>query len=372
MVPLMTCKKVLLLVLLLTITCETSRGNELQDRVTRWQIENAVQGIAVALYQDGHVSEVVSGRRVEAGKMLKIGDTFSAASITKTFTAAAIMALVEQERIDLDDSASELSGLEIPEDISIDQLLRHESGLSEYMGGALDFGHFLKEHAEGREAWTTEEIRQYAIEGDVQAVPEFSYSNANYVVLGAVIETVTGLQLDSALRTLVFDPLELASVSLTTSSSDAPDAIGRSAMLVDITGSAQIDVRLNRELATAGNAAGGIITNSSDLARWGHHWFSGNTWPKISWSPPLGGGAFGLGADRVSVSPGGFEISYGQHLLRVHGGDGLGVSALLAHDPETVRTVAILVNDETVRSLGFGEPGYLDAFALKLLFGDVY
>jgi D-alanyl-D-alanine carboxypeptidase len=368
----MTHKTIILAVLLLTITCETSRANDLQDRVTQWQIDNAVQGVAVALYQDGQVSEVVSGRRTEAGEMLEIGDTFSAASITKTFTAAAIMALVEQERFDLDDSALQLSGLEIPEDISIDQLLRHESGLPEYMGGALEFGHFLTEHAEGREAWSTEEIRQYAIAGDVVAVPGFSYSNANYVVLGAVIETVTGQRLDSALQTLVFDPLELASVSLTTSSSDTPDAIGRSTMLVDVTGSAQIDARLNRELATAGNAAGGIITNATDLVRWGHHWFIGKFSLEITWAPPLGGTAFGLGADRISVSPGGFEISYGQHLLRVHGGDSLGVSALLAHDPDTGSTVAILVNDEIVRSLGFGEPGYLDALAVELLFRTVY
>jgi D-alanyl-D-alanine carboxypeptidase len=187
-----------------------------------------------------------------------------------------------------------------------------------------------------------------------------------------VIETVTGQRLDSALQTLVIDPLELSSVTLTTSSSDTPDAIGRSTMLVDITGSAQIDARLNRELATAGNAAGGISTSASDLVRWGHHWYSGNFSPDTTWAPPLGGKAFGLGADRISVSPGGFEISYGQHLLRVHGGDGLGVSALLAHDPDTGSTVAILVNDEIVRSLGFGEPGYLDALAGELLFRTVY
>ena len=75
----------------------------------------------------------------------------------------------------------------------------------------------------------------------------------------------------------------------------------------------------------------------------------------------------GINRGDPTISPGGFEISYDDQLLRVHGGDGLGLSALLAHDPATGRTVAILVNDETVRSLGFGKPGYLDAFALELL-----
>jgi D-alanyl-D-alanine carboxypeptidase len=364
----MTYKTIFQIVLLLTATCDTCWADKLQDRVTQWQIDNGVQGVAVAIYRDGQVSEAVSGLRTQAGEPLEIADTFSAASITKTFTAGAIMALVDQKRLDLDDSASQLSGLNIPADISIDQLLRHESGLPEYMGGALEFAHFLSEHTEGREAWSTKEIRQYAIAGDVEPVPRFSYSNANYVVLGAVIENVTGQRLDLALRTLVFAPLELASVSFTTGSSDTPDAMGRSAMLVDITGSAQLDARLSRELATAGNAAGGIVTNASDLALWGHRWYSGDFSSETTWAAPLGGKAFGLAADRISVGPGGFEITYGQHLLRVHGGDGLGVSALLAHDPITGSTVAILVNDEILRSLGFGEPGYLDNLALELLF----
>jgi D-alanyl-D-alanine carboxypeptidase len=364
----MTHNTIFQLVLLLITTCETCWADDLQKRVTRWQVDNSVQGVAVAIYRDGQVSEAVSGHKTEAGEPLEMGDTFSAASITKTFTAGAIMALVEQKRLNLEDSASRLSGLDIPADISIDQLLRHESGLPEYMGGALDFAHFLSEHAEGREAWSDEEIREYATAADIEPLPGFSYSNANYVVLGAVIEAVTGQRLESALGTLVFAPLELASASFATRSSNGPDAMGHSAMLIDITGSAQLDARLSRELATAGNAAGGIVTNASDLALWGHRWYSGDFSSGITWAAPLGGEAFGLAADRISVGPGGFEISYGQHLLRVHGGDGLGVSALLAHDSITGSTVAILVNDEIVRSLGFGEPGYLDALALELLF----
>lgn len=365
--PQMTYERIFPLFLLLTTSCGICSAGGLQDHVTKWQVDNEVQGVAVALYRDGQVSEVVSGRRTQGGALLEVGDTFSAASVSKTFTAGAIMALAGQSRIGLDDSASKLSQLDVPADISVDQLLRHESGLPEYMGGALDFGHFLSEHTEGREAWSSEEIRQYAVSGDPDPVPGFAYSNANYVVLGAVIETVTGQPLDRALQTLVFDPLELASVSLTTPRSSAPDALGKSAMLVDVTGTAQLDARLSRELATAGNAAGGIISNASDLARWGHHWFSGDFSPAAAWAPPLGGNAFGLGPDTISVGPGGFEIAYDQHLLRVHGGDGLGMSALLAHSPATDTTVAILVNDETVRSLGFGEPGYLDALALELL-----
>ncbi|MGI9219498.1 MAG: serine hydrolase domain-containing protein [Woeseiaceae bacterium] len=364
----MTNKTIMLLILLLVTISETSRADGLQSHVTQWQIENAVQGVAVALYRNGQIQEAISGHRTQAGELLEAGDTFSAASISKSFIAGAIMKLVDQKKLDLADSASQLGGLDIPADISIEQLLRHESGLPEYMGGALDFGYFLSQHAEGREAWSAEEIRSYAIAGDVESVPGFSYSNANYVVLGAVIETISGQRLDSALKTLIFDPLELASVSLTNSSSDNPDAMGHSATLVDITGSAQLDARLTRELATAGNAAGGIVANAPDLARWGHQWFSGDFSPESAWGPPLGGQAFGLGAERISVGPGGFEVSYGRRSLRVHGGDGLGVSALLAHDPATGSTIAILVNDDSIRSLGFGEPGYLDALAIDLLF----
>lgn len=72
---------------------------------------------------------------------------------------------------------------------------------------------------------------------------------------------------------------------------------------------------------------------------------------------------------RISVGPGGYEVRYETRIARVHGGDGLGLSALLLHDVASSTTIAIGINDDRVRSLDFGQDGFLDSLAFELLDG---
>ena len=345
----------------------TAMGEDLDHRLAAWRQETGVQGIAVAIYDAGNTALAVSGDRTEGGAPLEPGDSFSIASVSKTFTAAAILVLVDQSRFELSDSAAALSGLDLPASISVDELLHHASGLPEYMGVALSFEVFLGQHAEGRESWPVDEIRDFAVASEPEVEPTFQYSNANYVVLGAIVEQQTGLPLAQALDALVFQPEVLASARLIRNEQDDPEALGHSAALESMLGSAQLDARLNRELATAGDAAGGVAINAVDLARWAHDYFSGDFIAGLGFEPPLGGEAFGLTGEAIAVGPGSYQVSYGDQVLRLHGGDGLGITALAAYDPATGRSIAILVNDDTIHALGFGEAGYLDALARELL-----
>jgi D-alanyl-D-alanine carboxypeptidase len=343
------------------------KDQALAPRVAAWRAEAGVQGVAVAIYEAGEVQSTSDGVREASGDAIEYDDSFSVASVSKSFTAAAILQLVDQDIFDLGDSAAVLSGLEIPGDITVAQLLRHEAGMPEYMGGSLNFETFLSEHAKGRETWSGSEIRAFAISADRQPVSGFSYSNAHYVILGAIIEKQTKLPLASALKSLVFEPAGLASARLIRTSADDPDALGYSENLEGALGSPQLDRRLTRELATAGDAAGGIAINAPDLAQWAADYFSGRFVKGVTFEAPSGGMAFGLAGDRISVGPGVYEVTYSDRVLRLHGGDGLGVSALAVYEPAKDRSVAILINDEKARSLGFGEPGFLDAFAMELL-----
>ncbi|WP_339746028.1 serine hydrolase domain-containing protein [uncultured Maricaulis sp.] len=345
----------------------TVLAEDLDSRLTAWRQETGVQGVAVAIYDGRNAILAVSGNRTEGGAALEPDDSFSIASVSKTFTAAAILVLADQGRLGLSDSAARLSGLDLPASVSVDQLLHHASGLPEYMGGALSFEVFLREHSEGRESWPVDQVRAFAVASAPETEPAFQYSNANYVVLGAIIERQTGLPLAQALDALIFQPEALASARLIRTSQDDPDALGHSEALAGMLGSAQLDERLNRELATAGDAAGGIAINAADLARWAHDYFSGAFVAGLDFEPPLGGEAFGLTGDVIAIGPGSYQVSYGDQILRLHGGDGLGITALAAYAPATGRSIAILVNDDTVHALGFGEDGYLDALVRDLL-----
>jgi len=313
------------------------------------------------------MSVAVEGVRGSDGCPIQSNDSFSAASVSKSFVAAAILHLIQRGSLTPTDSGARTSGLDIPDTITIAQLLRHESGLPEYMGGVLSFQEFLEEHSSGREVWPVHRVRLLAVAGTASETETFSYSNSNYVILGAVIERTTGLALPEALNALVFGPAQLASARLVRTQSDLPSALGYSDKMSEVLGSPSVSGRLTQELLTAGDAARGIAIDVADLARWAHNYFGGRFVGGVVFAPPLGGAAFALSSDRVSVGPGVYQIRYGNQTLRVHGGDGLGTTAVAVYEPETGRSIAIMVNDDKLPSLGFGADGFLDAFALALL-----
>jgi CubicO group peptidase (beta-lactamase class C family) len=342
-------------------------GQDLDEHVQAWQQEHGVQGVVVAV-RAGHRSDsAAAGVRNAAGHPLTTSDRLMAASVSKTFTAAAILELVSRGELRLDDRINEVSGHDFGPDLTVEDLLYHEAGIPEYLGGSLGFDVFLSEHADGREVWAVEEVRSFATMTEGHPDASFAYSNSHYVILGSVIEHTTGTPLHQALTELVFEPAGLDSPHLIHSAGDAPDANGHSNMLAGALGSPNIDSRMTTELASVGSSAGGVVLNADDLANWTRSWFSGSFVEGQLFREPGGGEAFGLSAADIQIGAGGFEVRYDRASMRLHGGDGLGVTALSIYDYEADIAVAILVNDDAVRSLGFGAEGFADSFALDLM-----
>jgi D-alanyl-D-alanine carboxypeptidase len=149
------------------------------------------------------------------------------ASNTKTFVAAAILRLYEQNRIDLDSSIDKYlsaSSIQILKEGGYNSdsntgrhLLTHTSGLFDYTES--------NEYSERYEAdvnhrWTQKEQLQGAMDwGDPYGTPgeAFHYSDTGYILLGEILEQVTGMPLATALRTLIgYKALGLTSTWLET------------------------------------------------------------------------------------------------------------------------------------------------------------
>lgn len=131
---------------------------------------------------------------------------FRLGSITKQFTATAIMQLVEQGKIKLDAKLSDY----LPEyrkdtgsKVTIHHLLTHTSGIPSYTGQP---GFF--EDVSRNPYKVDEFVKKYA-SGDLQFEPgsKFSYNNSGYFLLGAIIERVTGKPYEQVLKENIFDPL---------------------------------------------------------------------------------------------------------------------------------------------------------------------
>lgn len=148
---------------------------------------SGVPGMAVAVVDDGSVRY-----ERELGECTSAHQTFIIGSLSKSFTAVAIMQLVEQGKVELDAPASTyVPQYQTPDSVTIRSLLNQTSGFGYYDS--------LADATVGLTAG------------------QFSYANANYDLLGRVIEAVSGQDYGSYLKEHIFDPLGMSDASAGTS-----------------------------------------------------------------------------------------------------------------------------------------------------------
>jgi CubicO group peptidase (beta-lactamase class C family) len=140
----------------------------------------------------------------------RIDTQFNLASLNKSMTAVAVMRLVEQSRLGLDDRVDRHLGgrwlaLPVASRITVRQLLAHTSGLGDYLAsaGALGCATPLRSLRDYRPLMAAAEL-------EFEPGTRSSYSNMGYLVLGAIIESVTGEEYDSHLRRTLYQPLGMS------------------------------------------------------------------------------------------------------------------------------------------------------------------
>jgi CubicO group peptidase (beta-lactamase class C family) len=169
-------------------------------------------GVALAIVQDGEIVYMKGygnagpdGRPMTAQTPLFIGST------SKSFTALAIMQLVEAGTIDLDEPAQTyLPWFQVADEaasaqITVRQLLNQDSGLSE---------------ASGRQWIGSKDQSDEAVNNAVRALADdelshpvgqaYEYTNANYQVLGAIVQAVSGQSFEEYVQENIYDPLEMS------------------------------------------------------------------------------------------------------------------------------------------------------------------
>jgi len=155
---------------------------------------------------------------------VKPGTPFYLASITKTYTAITIMMLGEKGGRKLEDkiinylpnglidSLHILDGKDYTDEINIHHLLSHTSGLADYFGDEPDYGSnmFMEVLQQSDRFWKAEEIVAFTKNRFTAHFPPgegFHYSDTGYLLLGLIIQEVTGKKLNVVYSEMVFDPL---------------------------------------------------------------------------------------------------------------------------------------------------------------------
>jgi N-acyl-D-amino-acid deacylase len=205
---------------------------EIDAYMRQFLAENNVPGAAVAVSRDGRMlySKGYGWADKEAKEPVKPTSLFRIASISKPITSVAIMQLVESGKISLDDRlAKHLQGMadyrrhsgfdERIEKITIRDLLRHSGGWDR----SEDFdpmglkGHLLI--AKELDLEPPVDVRDYItfmFQRPLQFDPgsRFAYSNFGYLLLGRIIEDVTGLKYETYLKKHVLAPIGITSMQI--------------------------------------------------------------------------------------------------------------------------------------------------------------
>jgi D-alanyl-D-alanine carboxypeptidase len=183
-------------------------------------LEDAVAAGApgVALQIDGPEGEEFLGAGeadLDPSRPIDRDDTYRIASVTKSFTAAIVMQLVAEGELSLEDTVAEVDPKLLPEagDVTISQLLGHTSGLSDYVEDEA----FAEVVSQGEEL-TPEQVLGFVANEPPEFEPgsEYDYSDTDNLVLGFLIEEVTGNTYEQELESRIIEPLGLTETRLAT------------------------------------------------------------------------------------------------------------------------------------------------------------
>ncbi len=310
--------------------------------MARWHIP----GAAVGVLADGARQAAGFGvTSLETGYAVRPDTLFQIGSITKVFTTTLVMPLVEEGKLALDTPIVEylpdlkLADADAQARITLRMLLSHSGGF---------YGDFFDDFGLGDDALSAYVARLHTLAQQTPPGESWAYNNAGFCLAGAIIERVTGMPYEKAMRERVFAPLGLAHTFFFAHEAIAyPNAVGHTQVTP---GSDEHEVARLYPLPRAVNPAGGIISTVDDLLTFAQFHLAGGVTrdgqrllseatTRALWQPQIKAAnfaeAYGIGWETRELD--------GVRLIG-HGGSTNGFNARLTIVPERQFAVAILTN----------------------------
>jgi D-alanyl-D-alanine carboxypeptidase len=349
------------------LTATPAMRHALQARLDQLRERYGVPGISVTiLFPDGSSWLGASGMAdVKAKRAVTPSTSFAIASVSKTFTAALVVALAQEGKIDLDAPVRMyLPDLKVNARVTVRQLLDHTSGLRDY------FFHPSIDHALLRDPsrrWLPAEALKYVGKAYFKPGTGWHYSNTNYLVLGLLAEHVGKAPLGEQIRDRFLEPLGLRHTWYMPAEAPTSDVAHGYRFTSTAKGAAPIDLSDGSpfmpftSVVTAAGGAGGLASNSSDLARWARALYAGGVLSPASVDALVG--------DITRTEPYKPRVPYGLGVQRLaidgapslgHSGRLLGFRSAMRWLPDEEITIAVLTNQSRT------DPGIFVRALLKI------
>ena len=274
--------------------------------------------------------------------------------MSKTLTAAVVLQLVDEGKVDLDAPAARyLPAYSLDRRITVRMLMDHRSSLPDFFGNA-KIDRALQGDKDA--TWTAARAWKYVPKVRPKPGTIYDYSNTNYLLLGELVEHVTNNPLATEVRTRLLDPLELETAWY--QAAEEPKANGARGYRLTRTASgsllkpvaARSDVMPFRSVVTAAGGAGSIAGTATDAARWMQAWGSGSLLSRATYREMLRDAkytramhaivTYGLGVQLISIQ-GQQTLGHSGRYLGFQNAvrylPGPGISIADPHQPEHLR-----------------------------------
>ena len=341
----------------------TGLAQRLQTALDRFAAAHRLPGTSVTItWSDGRTWTGTTGLAdVRAARPVTPDTAFAIASMSKTFTAALILGMVDEGRLSLDSKVATIlpgvrlgtPGVPVPAGITVRMLLDHTSGLADFFFGKGIDAALLA----GRGVtWTPAMSLGYVGKPLGKPGRSWHYSNTNYVLLGLIAEKVGGAPFARLVRTRLLDPLGLSGAFIQGAEQPrGPLALGYyysslspSARPIGLADARRSVVPFT-SVVTAAGTAGDVAATSADLAAWARALYGGSVLRPETLALAVADAqntarfhpyvSYGLGVQVTTI---------GRHRALGHSGRFIGVRGELRYLPDDGLAIAILTSQNGV------------------------
>ncbi|HEY0761177.1 MAG TPA: serine hydrolase domain-containing protein [Pyrinomonadaceae bacterium] len=344
-------KPILLVTICLFFSSSSAQQLSKSDRAAALKIDlavneqmlaNKIPGVSLAVLRKGRIVLLKSYglANVEHQVPVKPETIFQTGSIGKQFTAAAVMVLVQENKLSLNDRISKYFP-DVPttwKDITIWNLLTHTSGLGDY-----------PPEIDLKRDYTEEELFAAFKKAPLDFEPgtNWNYSNVGYVMLGILISKITGKFYGEFLKKRIFQPLDMTTARVISEADIVPN---RAAGYRLVQGALK-----NQEWvspSTNSTADGSYYVSILDLAKWDAALYRDKPLTQTSrekiWTP-----AKLLDGTTKDYGFGWHLGNYHGHRLAFHGGAWQGFKTFIIRFLDTDLTIIFLANSWETRDFKF-------------------
>jgi CubicO group peptidase (beta-lactamase class C family) len=333
-------------------SCAQSLPEKIDTLLTAFEKQEAFSGSVLVAREGTVIFEKGYGFKNKKENTRNNSNTiFQIGSITKQFTSAIILQLAEKNQLSLQDKLSKyIPDYPDGDQITIEHLLTHTSGVYNYTND----GAFMK-----NSAYTP--IRRDSLIAlfknkplDFQPGDKFNYSNSGYILLGYIIEKVTGKPYFQVVRERIFGPLHMDHSGFDFTDLVSPDKA------VGYTPGADAELPAPIVDSSVSFAAGAIYTTPGDLYKWDRSLYAGSIITPASQQKAFTShlAKYGYGWS--------IDSAYGKKVVE-HGGGITGFVSFILRVPED-QTCVIIFDNHPSRA----QPGQIAAEINALLNGQAY